>query len=500
MKPRNGRRLRVALATMLCAAALPCAAEAAKPKPDLATGALTTRTTSVSVGQPFAVAVTVRNTGRRTAKTARTRLYLSRDAKVDRRDLTLLTVASPKLKRGKSARKTHTVRVPTAFAPGTYRLIACVDVTRRVHERSERNNCRVATGRIRVTALPAPAPAPPTLAVPLPGTDTPAPGDTTTPEPTVTPSPTPAPGTTTSATVGACRPLLTVGAVADQTTGVEGEAVSYSATIRHDPDGPCLGVAGQPTVAGDIEIATTMPQGESVKDVAMWLELTADGTATVLPREAGLSITGAPGCPDGDCSGTLQDEVGNVAYSAGKVFELDQGGSQSFPFRFFPTLGDEDLDAIAEGDVELVIALTLRDGRVTLRRVAVTFDLAATLEGVELVAKLGGGAAVASALGELAPGDQLDVPDAGTYSTSAPDPDTIESEFRARAAAPATTSEPVVVSTMVTNDPAARPELFPTAAPNAITAGTSPCTRRGKRDRRWPRATGLRSFRSRGLV
>ena len=53
---------------------------------------------------------------------------------------------------GGSTRAAQDVFVTEAVAPGTYRLLACADDRRRIREESERNNCRTASGLLRVSA------------------------------------------------------------------------------------------------------------------------------------------------------------------------------------------------------------------------------------------------------------------------------------------------------------------------------------------------------------
>ena len=62
---------------------------------------------------------------------------------------------------GGKRRRMQAMLFAGGVAPGTYRLIACADVTRRVRERNERNNCRASAPFVigGTTSQPAPAPA-----------------------------------------------------------------------------------------------------------------------------------------------------------------------------------------------------------------------------------------------------------------------------------------------------------------------------------------------------
>ncbi|HWK25033.1 MAG TPA: S8 family serine peptidase [Solirubrobacter sp.] len=462
----------------LCA---PGAAQAA-PRGDLTVGAVAPRVTTIGAGQPFTVTVTVRNRGAGAVARTRTRLYLSRDAKLDARDVTLHTLATPALRRGRSSRRTVRVRTAASVAAGQYRLIACADQARRVRERSERNNCRVAARRLRVLAAaqappaPAPAPAPvPTAApAPLPAAASPAPTPAATPPAAGTPVPTPAPATATTLRlhVGACRARLAVAVDPGPASVVEGDTISYTATVRNEPDGPCLTDENERTVAGRIDVVAAYPAGEAVADVAVWLERVDGGRRTVLPAAAGIELTGDR-CPAPDCgSEAVQPIAGNVNLGAGGELELAGGDAAALPFELFPALGDEDVAALAGGTVELVAAVTLADGAVVLRRAPVTFADAPALDDITLSARIAGGEPTEIAVGPLVANDEIELP-AGEHRTTEDDPNVVVSRFGARAAG-GVTAEAAVVSTIVTHDPAAVPDVSVTAWPDAIQAGTAP--------------------------
>ncbi|MGH2950317.1 MAG: hypothetical protein ACRDPC_29295, partial [Solirubrobacteraceae bacterium] len=98
------------------------------------------------------------NRGARRARRTRLGFFLSQDGRRDRSD-SALGRKRVRAIRGKRRRRSETRLRATGLAPGTYHLIACADVARRVRERRERNNCRA--GRpftVQAPAAPAPGP------------------------------------------------------------------------------------------------------------------------------------------------------------------------------------------------------------------------------------------------------------------------------------------------------------------------------------------------------
>ena len=131
---------------------LPPPAQAAAKKPHLVVASLSAPAT-VHAGQRLAVKAKVANTGKAKAKASTTVLYLSTDAKPGNDRKLSPTWATAGLAPGKSARATTKVLVPAAVAPGSYRVVACADATRKVAEAKEGNNCRVSAA----VAVDAPA-------------------------------------------------------------------------------------------------------------------------------------------------------------------------------------------------------------------------------------------------------------------------------------------------------------------------------------------------------
>ena len=131
--------------------------------------AFVSRTPGVAkAGTSFELRVAVRNKGLRRARRSRTAFYLSDDRIRGRGDLRL---GGPLSRRGtvalrprRSWRAAGGVGVPRSARPGAYHLIVCADVTRRVRELSERNNCRASATRVSVPSAAPTTPAPPVTA------------------------------------------------------------------------------------------------------------------------------------------------------------------------------------------------------------------------------------------------------------------------------------------------------------------------------------------------
>jgi hypothetical protein len=103
-------------------------------------------------GGACSVSAHIVNDGARRARRTRVGFFLSQDGQRRAVGRALL----PSVAAGR--RRTATLSL-TGIAPGTYRLVACADVTRRVRERREGNNCR-ASGSFVVQAPPSQQPQP----------------------------------------------------------------------------------------------------------------------------------------------------------------------------------------------------------------------------------------------------------------------------------------------------------------------------------------------------
>lgn len=261
----------------------------------------------------------------------------------------------------------------------------------------------------------------------------------------------------------------------------EGQAVAYDVVLRNEPGGPCTGGLGGPTLSGSIALATSRPAGDTISQIAIWLEAPDPAGPRVLPVAGALSTDGGPVAPSGcagrtaaGCTPSIQATVGNVAYPDGPTATVPAGTTVTLPFRYFPILAAEDLDRVAAGPVTLAVAVTSQDG-VRIARRTVTFVAAAALGDVQAVAPFpGGSSATAPVNADIAPGDQVDLPGAFAYTTGPADPDTISTRIDATAARPGpVTATPVSITTLVTTDGSQRPGLSPVAWPDAVTAGAA---------------------------
>jgi CARDB len=135
---------------------------------NLVVDALSRLPAEVDVAGSFALRVSVKNIGRRTARSSRTAYWLSADRHLSRGDIALpdglARVTSGSLGPGRTWSARGRIVTPAATLPRSYYLLVCVDATRRVREQSERN-CRPSTAQITVRrAAGAPAVAPPPAA------------------------------------------------------------------------------------------------------------------------------------------------------------------------------------------------------------------------------------------------------------------------------------------------------------------------------------------------
>lgn len=129
-------------------------------RPDLTVAFVTVAPLQVAPGGTITARDVTRNRGSRRSGKSVTAYLLSLDARRGAGDVRLgrrsVGALTPKRRAAGSRRLT----VPAGTPAGNYRLLACADDTRRVRERSERNNCRASAKLLRVVA-PAPPPPPP---------------------------------------------------------------------------------------------------------------------------------------------------------------------------------------------------------------------------------------------------------------------------------------------------------------------------------------------------
>lgn len=120
----------------------------AAAKPDLRVTSVRTLP-SAAAGAALPVRVALSTSGRTRARPA-VAVYLSRDRRRSKDDVRL--TAKARASRGRRATLAFQVAIPGAQSTGPRRVIACVDDPGKIRERSERNNCRVAPGRLIVQA------------------------------------------------------------------------------------------------------------------------------------------------------------------------------------------------------------------------------------------------------------------------------------------------------------------------------------------------------------
>ena len=428
------------------------------PGAELTVGRVEPSSSAVEPGAKFTVVLRLRNGSSRALSKPRVRALLSLDRRADKADAVVGRSSLGNL-HGKGARRLGIpATVPTEMKPGVYWLIVCASA------RAAASNRVSACGRAKVgLEVKVALQVSPTLATDPP--NSPGKGGEESKAPV-------------KASIGACRPEAVVSALASEPSVIEGDQIEYSASVRNEPEGACLDVAGTPTVTGEVEVTT------SIADLVMWIELTGGAQRDVLPLSANLTSSGSTvptACPGGEltgCEATIQEVVGNVFFPEGKARSVEPDAKAVVPFRFFPALAEEDLELIATapvGAVHLVVAAETEGGEILLANRPLTFSQAPSLDDVKLEVELPDGEEQISELGPVAAGDQLDVEPAALYATSEEDPDTVVASFRASADSPeAISSLPVVVSTVVTNDPNSRPDVFPTASPSAATIGTEP--------------------------
>src|SRR5690606_19687609 len=138
-----GMRVRVALGCLVLVplTAWSGAAEAKPVRADLVVKKVAASPVTVTPGGTIRVQVVVRTKGKRAARSTRTQVLLSRDARYQKsKDRVLGASRTRKLTARKKARSAKSLRVPAHLAAGPYRVIACADAARRVKESNEKNN------------------------------------------------------------------------------------------------------------------------------------------------------------------------------------------------------------------------------------------------------------------------------------------------------------------------------------------------------------------------
>jgi hypothetical protein len=129
------------------------------PLPDLVVGKVSKPPASVVVGSEITISVKLRNKGKAKARKSKAGLYLAKGKKLTHKDRRLEQAKVKALRSHKKAKAKFKVVLPAKTAPGTYRLIACADDKKSLHESKEKDNCR-ASKQFKLTPLPSPAPQP----------------------------------------------------------------------------------------------------------------------------------------------------------------------------------------------------------------------------------------------------------------------------------------------------------------------------------------------------
>ena len=212
-------RKAVAVAFVALVATSPAAYAAPKdPKPDLQPNTVSALPATAVPGSIITLRYNLNNRGGGAAKTTVTRFFLSLDKRRSGRDYPFSTRRTEKrLRPGRIARSRVALRIPRRVPSGVFFVLVCADASKKVRERSERNNCRASARTVRIGRAtqppppplglpPAPPPGatapppqpPPPLPPPPPPPPPPDPPDTAAPQTTVTSGPLPLTNATTA--------------------------------------------------------------------------------------------------------------------------------------------------------------------------------------------------------------------------------------------------------------------------------------------------------------
>jgi hypothetical protein len=136
--------------------AAPPALGASKNGPDLASRSIKGKPKALAPGTRFTVKVKVRNGGNRKAGKSTLYLYLGLKARHSRQDFRIGRARVRAIRPHRSKVVKVRAKLPAiaarTLAPGSYRLIACVDALHKVKERNERNDCRAERGSLKLRA------------------------------------------------------------------------------------------------------------------------------------------------------------------------------------------------------------------------------------------------------------------------------------------------------------------------------------------------------------
>ncbi|HWC48100.1 MAG TPA: CARDB domain-containing protein [Solirubrobacterales bacterium] len=166
MKPVRSAFAVLLILVLGLAAAAPAGAKSALP--NLAVTKVSKPPKTKTVGSKIKLIVKVANKGGSQAPATKLGLYLGKGKKHKKKDRRLKRVKVKSLAAGKGQKLKLKALLPKKTKPGTYRLFACVDDTRRVKESRENDNCR-GSKKLRLlgnakTLAPLLAPLPPAAA------------------------------------------------------------------------------------------------------------------------------------------------------------------------------------------------------------------------------------------------------------------------------------------------------------------------------------------------
>jgi hypothetical protein len=121
-------------------AAAPAGAKTALP--ELVVTKISKPPKTKTLGSKLGLVVKVTNEGGSSASASKLGLYLAKGKKHTKKDRLLKRVKVKALASGKTRKLKLKAKLPAKLKPGTYRVFACADDTRRVKEAKERDNCR----------------------------------------------------------------------------------------------------------------------------------------------------------------------------------------------------------------------------------------------------------------------------------------------------------------------------------------------------------------------
>jgi CARDB len=152
VRPRSGICGLALLAAFGAAASFVGGAARAEPAhPDLVVRVVTHPAQFVMRGAFLDVGYRISNVGSGAAAKSLAGFALSRDKRRSADDLALKpTQPIPRLGRGRSYEHSPTFTIPRTAGLGAWYVIGCADVSGRVRETNERNNCRASGGTVEV--------------------------------------------------------------------------------------------------------------------------------------------------------------------------------------------------------------------------------------------------------------------------------------------------------------------------------------------------------------